>query len=34
LRMSISQLEKIKERADKKNRCKCEHCNQMTRIER
>jgi len=34
LRMSISKLEQIKERAEKKNRCKCEHCNQMTRIER
>ena len=34
LRMSINALEKVKDRADKKNKCKCEHCGKMTKIER
>lgn len=32
--MNINQLNKIAEKADKKNRCKCEHCKKMTRIQR
>ncbi len=32
--MRIDHLVKVVEKADKKNRCKCEHCSKMTRIQR
>lgn len=32
--MNIEALEKTAEKAKKKNRCKCEHCQKMTRIQR
>lgn len=30
----IEIMEKIAEKAEKKNRCKCEHCHKMTRIQK
>ncbi len=30
----IHNLQKIVEKAEKKNRCKCEHCSKMTRIQK
>ena len=30
----LKYLEKLCEKADKKNKCKCEHCGKMTNIQR
>ncbi|MFA0809537.1 hypothetical protein [Microbulbifer epialgicus] len=32
--MRMKSLEEIARKAEAKNRCKCEHCNKMTRIQR
>lgn len=32
--MEVDRLKKIAEKADSKNRCKCEHCGKMTRIQK